>query len=64
MAIDPNSELLAKLDLEERGVPPNLPSPAELPPGSVCVICYARISNLSGKRQDNRKRTVGGLLHR
>ncbi|MFI9509088.1 recombinase family protein [Nocardia sp. NPDC052566] len=59
MANDPNSELLAKLDLEERGVPPNLPRPAELPAGTICVICYARISNLSGKRQDNRKRTVG-----
>ncbi|GAB2690559.1 recombinase family protein [Nocardia thraciensis] len=43
--------VLAKLDMEMRGVPANLPSPAELvESGAVCVVAYARISDLSGKR--------------
>ncbi|WP_194836421.1 hypothetical protein [Nocardia sp. XZ_19_369] len=43
--------VLAKLDMEMRGVPANLPSPAELVEfGAVCVVAYARISDLSGKR--------------
>jgi len=48
--------VLAKLDMEMRGLPENLPSPAELiESGAVCVVAYARISDLSGKRGTSKK---------
>ncbi|MEV6555638.1 recombinase family protein [Nocardia sp. NPDC051756] len=48
--------VLAKLDMEMRGVPANLPSPAELSQsGAVCVVAYARISDLSGKRGTSKR---------
>jgi DNA invertase Pin-like site-specific DNA recombinase len=60
MATDAESALLAKIDMEERGVPESLPSPRELAESEAhCVIAYSRISDLSGKRNDSRRSTKG-----
>jgi DNA invertase Pin-like site-specific DNA recombinase len=60
MATDAESALLAKIDMEERGVPDTLPSVRELTEsGARCVIAYARISDLSKQRNDNRKNAKG-----
>ena len=60
MATDAESALLAKIDMEERGVPDSLPSPRELTEsGARCVIAYARISDLSQKRTDASRNTKG-----
>lgn len=60
MATDAESVLLAKIDMEERGVPDSLPSPRELAEaGTRCVIAYSRISDLSGKRNDSRRSAKG-----
>jgi hypothetical protein len=60
MATDAKSALLAKIDMEERGVPDSLPSPRELTEsGARCVIAYARTSDLSGRRNDSRKSAEG-----
>jgi DNA invertase Pin-like site-specific DNA recombinase len=60
MATDAESVLLAKIDMEERGVPDSLPSPRELAEaGTRCVIAYSRISDLSGKRNDSRRNAKG-----
>lgn len=60
MATDAESALLAKIDMEERGVPDSLPTPRELTQtGARCVIAYARISDLSKQRADSRKNAKG-----
>jgi len=60
MTTDAESALLARIDMEERGVPDSLPSPPELvEAGTRCVIAYSRISDLSGKRNDSRRSAKG-----
>ncbi|MFD4456774.1 recombinase family protein [Nocardia sp. NPDC058480] len=55
-----DSGAVARIDVAERGVPSGIPSPANLIEDEVlCVLVYARISDLSGKRGDPEKRLDG-----